>query len=454
MSKKLQHSARVSLAMVFAVTASVLGSGPALAKPTTYYVSQWRASAADNCTTGQSSATPLLHIDYAITTCANDGDTVYIEAMDDTHFIYDPATTLVVTHKVTIVGTGPNFVLASAVYPAIDAGGNFRVLENQSANTVITNVELDNGGMVDKGGGIWNHPKGAGLTLNGVLVYGNSAEFGGGIYNEGTLAATNSTVSTNTATGANINACTIGGGVTARGGGIYNDGTSGGPGGSLNLSQVAIIANTAASSGCAEGGGIFNDGGSVALTNHSSVTSNNATGNGAGAGGGGITNFSGDVSVTASTVSNNTLQCPVFISQPATACGAGAGIVNLDMLDLTDAIVIGNAPISSVSGPIQGGGVYTSNGSTVTIHKGTTSISGNRTGTFAGAGEGGGIYSYGLIAPVGVVQFNSNSTTHLDSNSAGQCGGAGDFYPKGGGVSLYCNGTLVSFGKGPCPCPF
>jgi hypothetical protein len=33
-----------------------------------------------------------------------------------------------------------------------------------------------------------------------VLVYGNSAKFGGGIYNEGTLTATNSTISTNIAT--------------------------------------------------------------------------------------------------------------------------------------------------------------------------------------------------------------------------------------------------------------
>jgi hypothetical protein len=454
MKESIRRYQLVRAASILAAAGSMLWSATTLAGPTTWYVSAWNTPGGTSCLNlidGRTPQTAFPSIEAAIA-CAGNGDTIKIEAASNTQFIYFPAGTLVIASKLTIIGTGPGFVLASTDYPAIDGQGKFRVLENQSANTSITNVEIDNGLAADKGGGIWNHPKGAGLTLNGVLVYGNSAPLGGGVYNEGTLTATNSTISTNTATGANIGACTIGGGVTARGGGIYNDGTSGGPGGNLNLSQVSIIANTATSSGqtsgCADGGGIFNDGGLVALTNHSSVTSNNATGKFAGAGGGGIANFSGDVSVTASTVSDNTLQCPIFIQ--AAVCGVGAGIENLDMLDLTDATVLGNHP-TSVSGPIWGGGIYTSNGSTVDIHKGSTSIVGNSVG--GSVGQGGGIYAYGLLPPNGVVQFDSNSTTSLASNLGGQCGGTGDFDPKGGGVRLYCNGAPISFSKGPCPCP-
>src|SRR5262249_39697822 len=162
----------------------------------------------------------------------------------------------VISAKMSIVGTGPGFVPATTVIPAIDAGAKFRVVENVSPGTSITDVEIDNG-LADKGGGIWNHPKGASLTLTGVEIGASSAALGGGIYDEGTVIATDVTISDNDATGANIGACTRGAGVTGRGGGIYNDGTAGGPGGNLTLVNVTIEANTASSTGCADGGGLF-----------------------------------------------------------------------------------------------------------------------------------------------------------------------------------------------------
>jgi hypothetical protein len=56
-------------------------------------------------------------------TCVGNCDTVYIEALDSLNFIYFPATTLVITNKVTLLSTGPDFVLTSAQYPAIVGGG-------------------------------------------------------------------------------------------------------------------------------------------------------------------------------------------------------------------------------------------------------------------------------------------------------------------------------------------
>lgn len=433
---------------VTTLAAALLWTTAAAGGSLVWYVSQWNGVPGTDCGAARQTPAGAFQTIEAAVDCANQdsGDTIKIEAVDDTHFEYFLAHSLIISAKMNIVGTGPGFVPATVTtaIPAIDAGGKFRVLENVSPNTTITDLEIDNGLAADKGGGIWNHPKGAGVTLTRVVIDANSAPLGGGIYNQGTVIADHTTISDNEATGANIDACTRAAGITGRGGGIYNDGTAGGPGGNLTLTFVTIEANTATSTGCADGGGLFNDGGLVTIQD-SLVQSNRAIAQGAGVGGGGIANFSGPMSVERTHVSDNTVKCPLFI--PTTIpCGVGGGIINLDSLTLKDnTFLFGNGPDPN-SGPIRGGGLYTSNGSTVTI-KYTVTFSSNTTGTFAGTGEGGGIYNYGDGPPVGQVNFASNSTTNFNSNSSGQCGGTGTYKPSGQ-AKLFNNGLSMS------NCPF
>jgi hypothetical protein len=100
----------------------------------------------------------------------------------------------------------------------------------------LTNSTLSGNSAVLYGGGIYNSGT---LTLTHCTLSGNSADFGsgGGIYNTGTLTLTNSTLSGNS---------------TARygsGGGIYNTAT-------LTLTNCTLSGNSAAE----YGGGIFNVG--------------------------------------------------------------------------------------------------------------------------------------------------------------------------------------------------
>jgi hypothetical protein len=146
----------------------------------------------------------------------------------------------------------------------------------------------------------------AGITaeLRGFTV---SNSDGGGIYNDGTLTLTNSTVSGNSA---------------GQGGGIDNYGT-------LTLIHSTVSGNSAA----VGGGGIFNLG-TVTLTN-STVSGNTAEGVYSG---GGIFN-AGRLTLTNSTVSGNT-----------TLDNVGGGIFNDGTLTLTNTLVDNDCAGATVSG--------------------------------------------------------------------------------------------------------
>jgi len=147
---------------------------------------------------------------------------------------------------------------------------------NLSSCAIFHNHSANGGG-----GGIFNDGI---LTLTSSTVSYNSAEapigpiFGGGISNDGTLTLTNSTVSYNS----------VGNG---DGGGISNDGT-------LTLTN-STVSNNSVRKG--DGGGISNNG-ILTLTN--STVSNNSGGKG---GGGGIFNI-GPLNMVNSTVANNIAQ--------------------------------------------------------------------------------------------------------------------------------------------------
>ena len=194
----------------------------------------------------------------------------------------------------------------------IDGNGNSRVMEVASS----ADATLD------------------ALTISG----GNVSDYGGGIYNGGTLTiGSATTVSDNTA--------------GYKGGGIYNDG------GTVTVSG-AVSLNTANSDG---GGGIYNDGGTV-------MVSGTVSGNSA-AGGGGIVNGSGGTLTVSGTVSGNS------------ADWYGGGIYNID-----GTLTLDGATISNNTAGAYGGGMYFYLGA-VTI-RGTVNVHDNSAST-----SGGGVYA-------------------------------------------------------------
>ncbi len=110
------------------------------------------------------------------------------------------------------------------------------VLAITSGTVSLDNLTIKNGDNTSGyfGGGIFND---GALTLTNSTISGNTAYFGGGIFNDGTVTLTNSTVSGNTA--------------SVNGGGIYNFGTT-------TLTNSTVSGNSAS-----QGGGIYNEFGAL-----------------------------------------------------------------------------------------------------------------------------------------------------------------------------------------------
>src|SRR5262249_4070160 len=121
------------------------------------------------------------------------------------------------------------------------------------------------------------------VNLDKVILTQGFADFGGGIFNQGNLTITNSTLSANRA--------------TVAGGAIANV-----QGGTVTITNSTLSGNMAGSGG---GGAIANDVGTVTITD--SVISNNQAVNSMGtARGGGILTSSGSVKLDRVTLENNT----------------------------------------------------------------------------------------------------------------------------------------------------
>jgi len=94
----------------------------------------------------------------------------------------------------------------------------------------ILGVTIRNGAAPNYGGGLYISDAGAQVNLNGVVVTGNSADSGSGIYNyQSSLTAIDTAIEANTA--------------VDYGGGIYNDR------GTVSLDRVTIAANSAGKDG-------------------------------------------------------------------------------------------------------------------------------------------------------------------------------------------------------------
>lgn len=290
---------------------------------------------------------------------ANDGDTIECGV---TGIITLTTGELLVNKSITVNGPGSGNL-------SIDGNRTTRVLHvSRSVTAAIAGLTITNGTVSSDfgaGGGIYNDH--AVLTLSDCIVSGNSATYGGGIFNEGFSGSATLT----------LNNCTVGGnwglqhaGIGSPGGGIYNHGTSG---------SATVTSNSCTFSGnsATDGGGIY----SVGFSGNAMVTLNNTTFSGNSAPfGGGISNsgFSGNAAVT---LNNSTFG--------GNSASYGGGIYNdgtsgSATIDLTHTILSAGASGQNIYN--SNGGTVTSQGYNLSSDAGVTNVGGS-TGALAATGD-------------------------------------------------------------------
>ncbi len=198
--------------------------------------------------------------------------------------------------------------------------------------TFIDNKGIDASGNVTYGGGIFNNGF---LTLTYCTLSNNSAGNGGGLFNNGTAVIKNVTFDNS-----------IAGSGLGVGGGIYNSGT-------LTLEKSTIRGRTDNGSVAGTGGGLFNDG----IMDLVNVT---ISGNSATSFGGGI--YNGSIS-TAGVVAQAALT-NVTISNNTAANGGGGSIFNKagNTTELNNIIQVKNTIIANSTGGNCAGIALNSNG--------------------------------------------------------------------------------------------
>ena len=266
----------------------------------------------------------------------------------------------------------------SDMFPTVlDANrqGRVVVVQGVTAEVTLIHLTLQNGIALGspapfyaRGGGIYN---GADIvTVSNSMLLGNSANSGGGIYNDGIATVITSTLSGNSA----------------------NDGAS------LFNSGDVIVSNSTLSENSAlnQGGGIYNNGDATVST---STLSNNS----ADESGGGIYNDN------TATVSNSTLSGNSALIQ-------GGGIFN------NGDVMVNNSTLSANSVDEDGGGIYNDGDAMVS----SSTLAGNS------ADEGGGIYNNGTATVGNSIIANSSGgndclgvTTTNSLDSDGSCVGSG-----------------------------
>ena len=332
---------------------------------------------------------------------ASSGDTI------DFSLTY-PATITLSTAALTIESDGSKSLTISgpgASSLAISGGNSFQVFVIQPLlgpsgpiTATISGVTIENGSSL-LGGGIFN---GGTLALVDSTVSNNEVgtQLGAGIFNVGTLTLNNTTITGNI----------IGHPITGSGAGIYN------AQGTVTLINSSVSRNFGVGDGSYEGGGILNDDGLLTLTN-SVVSDNDLSANAGGdARGAGIANInSGSVILTDSTVSGN------FLSSIGSFTGGGIsnGILprGHGSVKLIKSTVFGN----SVQGIDGGGGIL--NGGTTTVINST--ISGN---SASFGGSGGGIFNEGfghLTVTNSTISGNSGGPSRPFGGSSGGIFNAG-----------------------------
>lgn len=213
-------------------------------------------------------------------------DTINFSALFNTaQTIQSSVAELTVSTAITINGPGANLLTLQNVIPA---GANSRVFRVTTAgNLTMSGVAVTGGNTISGNGGAGILVSGA-ANLTNVYVNGNSADgYGGGIIFE--TAGTNSTMTNCTVSNNSSNGSAAGGG----GAGIDN---------SANLTLVnTTISGNVKNSATGNGGGIFNFSGNLSITN-STITDNGAIGAGSA---GGVFRFGGTVTVRNTIIAAN-----------------------------------------------------------------------------------------------------------------------------------------------------
>jgi hemolysin type calcium-binding protein len=167
---------------------------------------------------------------------------------------YGPTGLPVVTSGLTIEGN-------SSIIQWDGGAPNFRILAVSSGTLTLKDTTISRGKAAGQGGGILSHN--STLSLEGCTVSGNSAGYGGGVYNVASFAGASP----------------------------------------LTITHSTLSGNTAGG-----GGGVFSFAGSSGVStltiSHSTLSSNTALG---GTGGGSVVNFASDAGESTLTITDSTL---------------------------------------------------------------------------------------------------------------------------------------------------
>ena len=295
------------------------------------------------------------------------------------------------------------------------------------------------------------------LTLDSVIVTGNTAQFGGGgIYSLGNLNVINSTVSNNS-TG-----ILGGGGIYASGNFTIDNSTvtvnaTSAQGGGITTLGLTMITNSIISNNTAtnEGGGIYLQGSLTKTITNSTITGNSATSTGGGAtfaittdvtitgstitnnivnparngssnnpgrGGGGIhfrSGSNGTKTITNSTISGNEARR----TGAAVNTGTGGGV----FVDLSSSLVINNSTISGNIAENSGGGVFTDNDANGNLGNRMRSITNSTIVNNTATESGGGVFNNGTPATGSVFNLrNSIFANNTDNGTSPDLGGTFD----------------------------
>jgi hypothetical protein len=236
-------------------------------------------------------------------------------------------------HAVSLASSGDSIFVAGATYPenltinfslsVVGAGAMTTIVDGRGVNTVVTIPNAS-----------------AHVNLSNVTIRGGHSERGGGIFNAGTLAVNNSTVSGNTALISCNNFC------LAWGGGIFSEGTL-----IINNSTVSGNSVLCTGHGChvTLGGGIAINTSGTSTINSSTISGNNTNGRGGGIG----VYISGAMTINSSTISGN--------------AAANVGGVSVDSATIQNSIVSNNTG-GNCGGTIRSNGYNMSSDGTCSFH--------------------------------------------------------------------------------------
>jgi len=242
------------------------------------------------------------------------------------------------------------------------SGGGLSATGAATALTVRNSTLTGNTATTTSGGAIYSY--GSTLTVeSSTLSSNNAVREGAGIYNRGTLTATNVVISGNA-----LNRM----GGNTRGAGLATVGAA-------TLTECTISGNTSTSNSYATGGGIFvRSAGGMLTMNRCTVSGNTATNTGAAVSsfGGGIS-CAGGMNITNCTISGNT----IVDAAPQAYGGAGIGIYNDTASTISNCTITNNRDMAGDGG---GGLYHTTNAMYPSLTVQSCIIAGNTTIT-AGA---------------------------------------------------------------------